>query len=139
MDGIREFLKVMFQTAKEALRQMELAVPDYWDETIAVIARAALLAMALFAAVLLVQLILLLCARKKNLRKIAAFAATLMAVLILYLCAAKPLSETAGERSLAWGAPGDSAAASDSGAANPDPQAAAPGSEAMSPASQAAP
>ena len=125
MSGMREFLRTIFDTAKEALRQMELAAPDYWDETIAAIARAALLAMALFAAVLLAQLLLLLCARKKDLRKIAAFAGTLTAVLILYLYAAKPLSETAGAGSLAWGAPGDSAAA--------------PGSEAMSPASQAAP
>ena len=108
MSGIRDFLKTIFDTAKEALRQMELAAPDYWDDTIAVIARVALLAMMLFAAVLFVQLVILLFARKKDMGKILAFAGTLAVVLALYAWAHGALTETAGDVSLVWGAPAES-------------------------------
>ena len=110
MNGLREFLQTIFDTAKEALRQLELAVPDYWDGTVAAAARAALLAMALFAAVLLIQLLILLFAKKKDLKKILTFTGTLAALLILYVWASKPLSKAAGELSPAWGMPGESAA-----------------------------
>ena len=108
MSGLREFSKTIFDTAKEALRQMELAAPDYWDETVATIARAALLALALFAAVLFVQLIILLFTRQKDLKKIIAFAGTLAAVLVLFAWAHEPLMEKAGDVPLGWGAPGES-------------------------------
>lgn len=109
MNGLREFLQTIFETAKEALRQLELAAPHYWDGAVAMAARAALLAMVLFAAVLLVQLLVVLFAKKKDPKKILAFAGTLAAVLVLYAWAAKPLSKAAGELSPAWGAPGESA------------------------------
>ena len=108
MSGIRDFLKTIFDTAKEALHQMELAAPDYWDDTIAVIARAALLAMMLFAAVLFVQLIILLFTRKKDMKKIVVFAGTLAVVLALYAWVHGPLSDKAGEVSLVWGTSGES-------------------------------
>lgn len=111
MSGIRDFLKMIFDTAKEALRQMELAAPDHWDDTIAVIARAALLALVLFAAVLFVQLVLLLIARKKNMGKILAFAGTLAVVLALYAWAHGPLTDKAGDVSLVWGSSGESISA----------------------------
>lgn len=111
MDGIQAFLKTIFDTAKEALRQMELAAPNYWDETIAAIARAALLALVLFAAVLFVQLIILMFAREKDLWKISAFAGTLAIVLALFAWAHEPLTKAAGDVSLAWGAPGESVSA----------------------------
>lgn len=108
MSGIQEFLRTIFATAKEALRQMELAAPHYWDDTAAVIARAALLALVLFAAVLFVQLIILLFRRKKDIRKIIAFAGTLAVVLALYAWAREPLAQTAGNVPFAWGASGES-------------------------------
>ena len=108
MSGLREFLKTIFDTAKEALRQMELAAPHYWDDTIAVIARVALLALVLFAAVLFAQLMILLVSRKKDMKKIAAFAGTLAVVLALYAWAHGPLSDKAGDVSLVWGTPAES-------------------------------
>ena len=108
MSGLREFLKTVFDTAKEALRQMELAAPHYWDDTIAVIARVALLALVLFAAVLFVQLIILLFTRKKDLKKIVAFAGTLAVLLVLYAWVHGPLSDKAGDVSLVWGTPAES-------------------------------
>ena len=108
MSGLREFLRTIFDTAKEALHQMELAAPDYWDDMIATIARAALLALVLFAAVLFVQLVILLLTRKKDMKKIAAFAGTLAVVLALYAWVHGPLSDKAGEVSPGWGASGES-------------------------------
>ena len=108
MSGLREFLETVFDTAKEALRQMKLAAPTYWDETVATIARAALLARVLFAAVLFVQLIILLFKREKDMWKIIAFAGTLAVVLALCAWAHEPLAQAAGDVSPAWGAPGES-------------------------------
>lgn len=124
MSGIRDFLKTIFDTAKEALHQMELAAPDYWDDTIAVIARVALLALMMFAAVLFVQLIILLFTRKKDMKKIVVFAGTLAVVLALYAWVHEPLADKAGEVSLVWGASGESvsgeSASGASASAQPD-------------------
>lgn len=115
MTAVTDFLKMIFDTAREALRQMELAAPDYWDGTINAAARVALLALAAFAAVLLVRLLVLLFTalftRKKNLGAILAFAGTLAVVLALCAYVYAPLTEALGEALPVWTAGADSASA----------------------------
>lgn len=85
MSGIVDSLRTMWKTALTALGQMHTMVPDYWDGALDTALRVAKAALPLFAAVLLVQLVLLLFAREKQLRRILAFAGTL--VVMLGLCA----------------------------------------------------
>ncbi len=106
MKAVTDFLKLLFTTAQEALRQMELAAPDYWDGALSTAARAALLALAAFAAVLFIRLLVLvftaLFTRGKTLGPILVFAGTLAAVLALCAYAYGPLSKTLGEALPVW-------------------------------------
>lgn len=74
----------MWKTALTALEQLNMMVPDYWDGALDTALRVVRAALPLFAAVLLVQLVLLVCARRKRPRSIVAFAGTL--VVVLGLC-----------------------------------------------------
>lgn len=91
MGKMLEYVREWFAAAQEALRQMQLAAPDYWDGALASAVRLGLAALALFACVLLAQLIVLLCARRREWKRIAAFAGTLVAVLALGVWAYRPL------------------------------------------------
>lgn len=91
MNGILQGLRELLQTARYALEQLWIAVPDYGADAVARAARLALLALALFAAVLLAYLLTLLPARGKKRRPIAAAAGTLAAVLALGAWVYRPL------------------------------------------------
>lgn len=71
----------MLRSARYALWQQQAAVPDYWDGARTKAARCALLALVLFAGVLLVRLCMLLMQRRRSARRIFAAAATLGVVL----------------------------------------------------------
>lgn len=115
MTAVTDFLKALFDTAREALRQMELAAPDYWDGTVDTAVRVALLALAAFAALLLVRLLVLvftaLFTHQKKLGVILAFAGTLAVVLALCAYVYGPLTETLGEALPVWAAGADSGSA----------------------------
>lgn len=115
MTAVTNFLKTLFDTAREALRQMELAAPDYWDGTVDTVVRVALLALAAFAAVLFLRLIALLFTalftHQKKLGVILAFAGTLAVVLALCAYACGPLTKTLGEALPVWAAGADSGSA----------------------------
>ena len=91
MSGIVDSLRTMWKTALTALGQMHTMVPDYWDGALDTALRVAKAALPLFAAVLLVQLVLLLFAREKQLRRILAFAGTLVVMLGLSAWAYLPV------------------------------------------------
>ena len=65
-------------------------VPDYWDGALDTALRVVRTALPLFAAVLLVQLVLLVFARRKRPRRILVFAGTLVVVLGLCVWACFP-------------------------------------------------
>ena len=78
------------KTALTALGQLNTLVPDYWDGALDTALRVVRTALPLFAAVLLVQLVLLVFARRKRPRRILVFAGTLAVVLGLCVWACFP-------------------------------------------------
>ena len=77
MSGLADSFREMWKTALTALGQLNTLVPAYWDG-------------ALDTAVLLVQLVLLVFARRKRPRRILVFAGTLVVVLGLCVWACFP-------------------------------------------------
>ncbi len=91
MKAFYENLRAMLKAARYALWQQEVAVPDYWDGARTTAVRCALLALVLFAGVLLVRLCVLLVRKKRDLRAIIAFALTLGVVLGMSFWAFQPM------------------------------------------------
>ena len=81
MSGLADSFREMWKTALTALGQLNTLVPDYWDGALDTALRVVRTALPLFAAVLLVQLVLLVFARRKRPRRILVFAGTLAVVL----------------------------------------------------------
>ena len=77
MSGLADSFREMWKTALTALGQLNTLVPDYWDGALDTALRVVHTALPLFAAVLLVQLVLLVFARRKRPRRILVFAGTL--------------------------------------------------------------
>lgn len=78
MSGLADSFREMWKTALTALGQLNTLVPDYWDGALDTALRVVRTALPLFAAVLLVQLVLL------------VFAGTLAVVLGLCVWACFP-------------------------------------------------
>ena len=85
MSGLADSFREMWKTALTALGQLNTLVPDYWDGALDTALRVVRTALPLFAAVLLVQLVLLVFARR-----ILVFAGTLVVVLGLCVWACFP-------------------------------------------------
>lgn len=66
MSGLADSFREMWKTALTALGQLNTLVPDYWDGALDTALRVVRTALPLFAAVLLVQLVLLVFARRKR-------------------------------------------------------------------------
>ena len=90
MSGLADSFREMWKTALTALGQLNTLVPDYWDGALDTALRVVRTALPLFAAVLLVQLVLLVFARRKRPRRILVFAGTLVVVLGLCVWACFP-------------------------------------------------
>ena len=90
MSGLADSFREMWKTALTALGQLNTLVPDYWDGALDTALRVVRTALPLFAAVLLVQLVLLVFARRKRPRRILVFAGTLAVVLGLCVWACFP-------------------------------------------------
>ena len=73
MSGLADSFREMWKTALTALGQLNTLVPDYWDGALDTALRVVRTALPLFAAVLLVQLVLLVFARRKRPRRILVF------------------------------------------------------------------
>ena len=97
MSGLADSFREMWKTALTALGQLNTLVPDYWDGALDTALRVVRTALPLFAAVLLVQLVLLVFARRKRPRRILVFAGTLVVVLGLCVWACFP-AWTAGHK-----------------------------------------
>ena len=74
MSGLADSFREMWKTALTALGQLNTLVPAYWDGALDTALRVVRTALPLFAAVLLVQLVLLVFARRKRPRRILVFA-----------------------------------------------------------------
>ena len=90
MSGLADSFREMWKTALTALGQLNTLVPAYWDGALDTALRVVRTALPLFAAVLLVQLVLLVFARQKRPRRILVFAGTLVVVLGLCVWACFP-------------------------------------------------
>ena len=90
MSGLADSFREMWKTALTALGQLNTLVPAYWDGALDTALRVVRTALPLFAAVLLVQLVLLVFARRKRPRRILVFAGTLVVVLGLCVWACFP-------------------------------------------------
>ncbi len=66
MSGLADSFREMWKTALTALGQLNTLVPAYWDGALDTALRVVRTALPLFAAVLLVQLVLLVFARRKR-------------------------------------------------------------------------
>ena len=89
MSGLADSFREMWKTALTALGQLNTLVPAYWDGALDTALRVVRTALPLFAAVLLVQLLLVF-ARRKRPRRILVFAGTLVVVLGLCVWACFP-------------------------------------------------
>ena len=69
MSGLADSFREMWKTALTALGQLNTLVPAYWDGALDTALRVVRTALPLFAAVLLVQLVLLVFARRKRPRR----------------------------------------------------------------------
>ena len=90
MSVLADSFREMWKTALTALGQLNTLVPAYWDGALDTALRVVRTALPLFAAVLLVQLVLLVFARRKRPRRILVFAGTLVVVLGLCVWACFP-------------------------------------------------
>lgn len=102
MKALWETLKEFSEATRYALWQQQVAVPDYWNGAFAAAIRCALLALVLFAGVLVIRLCMLLFEKKRSPRRILTFAATLGVVVGLGLWAFRPqpLAAAGGVESL---------------------------------------
>ena len=82
MSGLADSFREMWKTALTALGQLNTLVPDYWDGALDTALRVVRTA--------LVQLVLLVFARRKRPRRILVFAGTLVVVLGLCVWACFP-------------------------------------------------
>ena len=69
MSGLADSFREMWKTALTALGQLNTLVPDYWDGALDTALRVVHTALPLFAAVLLVQLVLLVFAAHPRFRR----------------------------------------------------------------------
>ena len=83
MSGLADSFREMWKTALTALGQLNTLVPDYWDGALDT-------ALRVVRTALLVQLVLLVFARRKRPRRILVFAGTLVVVLGLCVWACFP-------------------------------------------------